>query len=131
MKGRVEHRIPLSDPAVAILKTMASVPRNEFVFSGQQGGALPSDAMAKMLRRTKRTDGQRHGFRSAFAQWAAERTNYFRVREMALAHKIGSNVERTYHRRDLFDRRRRLMDDWARFCAQPATGDVVPLRARR
>jgi hypothetical protein len=48
---------------------------------------------------------------------------------MALAHNVGSAVERAYQRSDLFERRRGLMDDWATFCAQPATGEVVPLRA--
>src|SRR5438874_7576251 len=62
--------------------------------------------------------------------WAAERTAYqFEVREMALAHNVGSAVERSYQRSDLFERRRALMDDWAKFCNHAATGDVVPLRS--
>jgi integrase len=75
-----------------------------------------------------------HGFRSTFSTWAAERTNYsFEVRELALAHSVGSQVERAYQRSDLFDRRRRLMQDWAEFCAAPAaaSGEVVALRSAR
>jgi integrase len=73
-----------------------------------------------------------HGFRSAFRDWTEERTNYPReVAEQALAHTIGTAVERAYRRTDLFEKRRRLMEEWAAFCASPAaTGDVVPLRAR-
>ena len=73
-----------------------------------------------------------HGFRSAFGDWAAERTIYpNEVVEMALAHAIRGKVEAAYRRGDLFAKRHRLMDDWATFCAQPPTekGEtVVPLR---
>ena len=71
-----------------------------------------------------------HGFRSTFRDWAAERTNYpNHVVEMALAHAIGDKVEAAYRRGDLFDKRRRLMDEWARFCNTPASaGDVIQLR---
>jgi integrase len=73
-----------------------------------------------------------HGFRSTFRDWAAEQTNFPReVAEMALAHTVGSDVERAYQRTDLFDKRRRLMSAWAGFCAKPAVGagNVRPLRA--
>jgi integrase len=72
-----------------------------------------------------------HGFRSTFRDWAAERTAYpSEVAEMALAHTVGSAVERAYARSDLFDRRRALMADWADYCggAGAATGEVVPIR---
>jgi integrase len=74
-----------------------------------------------------------HGFRSTFRDWAAERTATPReVCEQALAHTIGNAVEAAYRRGDLFDKRRRLMDAWAEFCAtRPAksTHKVVPLRS--
>jgi integrase len=72
-----------------------------------------------------------HGFRSTFRDWAAETTSFPRdVVEMALAHTVGNQVEAAYRRGDLFEKRRRLMDDWARFCEIPAAnGEVVPLRA--
>jgi integrase len=71
-----------------------------------------------------------HGFRSTFRDWASERTNYPRdVAEMALAHAIGDKVEAAYRRSDLFEKRRRLMTDWATFCgrARPK-GGVVGIR---
>ena len=71
-----------------------------------------------------------HGFRTTFRDWAAERTNFPNdVVEMALAHAIDDKVEAAYRRGDLFEKRRRLMDAWAEFCAKPSkTGAVVPLR---
>ena len=75
-----------------------------------------------------------HGFRSTFRDWAAERTNFpHEVAEMALAHAVGSKTEEAYRRGDLFDKRRKLMDSWATFCAkvEPKKGTVVPLRRAR
>ncbi len=74
-----------------------------------------------------------HGFRSTFRDWAAEQTAFpSEVAEMALAHTIGDRVEAAYRRGDLFEKRRRLMDEWARFClSPPKAGDVVPLRSVR
>ena len=77
--------------------------------------------------------GTVHGFRSSFRDWAAERTSFPReVAEMALAHSVGSDVEQAYRRGDLFDKRRRLMDAWADYCAKPSgAGAVTPIRAVR
>ena len=86
--------------------------------------------MAMLMRRMK-VDATVHGFRSGFRDWAAECTGYaHEVAEMALAHTIENKVERAYRRGDLFDKRRRLMDDWATYCATiPAVGaNVTPLR---
>lgn len=85
--------------------------------------------MLMLLRRMKRDDLTAHGFRSSFSDWAAERTAYPReVVEMALAHAIESKVEAAYRRGDLFEKRRQLMEAWARFCAGPGTAaQVVPL----
>jgi integrase len=86
--------------------------------------------MLMLLRRMKRDDLTAHGFRSTFSDWAAERTAYPReVVEMSLAHAIGNKVEAAYCRGDLFEKRRQLMADWARFCAAPSAGEVVELRA--
>jgi len=72
-----------------------------------------------------------HGFRSTFRDWTAERTGYAReVAEMALAHTIENKVEAAYRRGDLFEKRRRLMTDWAAYCSMPSSGDVVPLRQK-
>ena len=74
-----------------------------------------------------------HGFRSTFRDWAAERTNYPRdVAEMALAHAIGDKVEAAYRRGDLFDKRARMMADWAKFLARPeAKGRVIGMQSKR
>jgi integrase len=99
-------------------------------------GAVPKRpqsimAMAMVLRRMKRDDLTVHGFRSCFRDWVGETTSTPReVAEAALAHVLGDKTELAYARGDLFDKRRRLMDNWATFCARPATGGtVVPLRA--
>ena len=76
-----------------------------------------------------------HGFRSTFRDWCAERTSYpGDMAEMALAHAVGNKVEAAYRRGDLFEKRRRLMDEWARFCATPQSksqNNVAHLRANR
>jgi integrase len=89
-------------------------------------------ALLGLLRRMGRSDITAHGFRSTFRDWAAERTNFpSEVAEMALAHAVGSKVEAAYRRGDLFDKRRRLMEAWAEYCAKaPAEkGSVIALRA--
>src|SRR5205823_9485179 len=101
------------------------------VFPGPRR-ALPMSnmTMLMLLRRMRRGDLTAHGFRSTFSDWAAERTAYPReVVEMALAHTIGNKAEAAYRRGDLFEKRRRLMADWARFCEAPRAGEIVPLRA--
>ncbi len=88
-------------------------------------------AMAMVLRRMGRADLTVHGFRSTFRDWCGEATNYPReVAEAALAHTLSDKVEAAYRRGDMFDKRRRLMEEWAEFCSRPMmqTGDVVPLR---
>ena len=128
MKGGREHRVPM--PARA-LEIVGDVPRERgeaFVFPGQRAGAsLSNMALLGVLRRMGRGDLTVHGFRSTFRDWAAETTGYPRdVVEMALAHAIGDKVEAAYRRGDLFKKRRRLMDAWARYCASPpAAGDKV------
>jgi integrase len=87
--------------------------------------------MTPLLQRMGRDDLTVHGFRSTFRDWAAERTNFPReVVEMALAHRVGTQVELAYRRSDLFEKRQRLMDDWARYCARKLGGEVVQLRER-
>lgn len=128
MKAGKEHRVPLSPRALEILED-ARLLSGEHIFTGPQGGKLSGMAMAMLLRRMG-VDVTVHGFRSAFRDWAAECTGYaHEVAEMALAHTIGNAVERAYRRGDLFEKRRRLMTDWAVFCTDGATGgDVVPIR---
>jgi integrase len=100
------------------------------VFPGLKRGR-PLRNMSALLKRMGRDDLTVHGFRSTFRDWAAERTSFPReVVEMALAHRVGTEVELAYRRSDLFERRRRLMDAWADYCATAAGSEVVPLRRR-
>ena len=137
IKGEKEHRVPLSSRAVAILKEMtagAEPGEEDFVFpGGRKGRPLSNMAMLTLLKRMKRSDLTVHGFRSTFRDWAAERTNYPReVAEMALAHVVGDKVEAAYRRGDLFKKRSRLMDEWARFCNTVAkAGDVVSIGGQK
>jgi integrase len=131
MKSKREHRVPLSPRALEIL---AVLPRaGEWVFPGLKAARpLSTLAMLTTLRRLGRHDLTVHGFRSTFRDWAAETTAYpNHVVEMALAHAIGDQVEAAYRRGDLFEKRRRLMLDWATYCTRsaPQVGTVTPLRA--
>jgi integrase len=134
MKIGKEHRVPLSAPAIAVLTAMMTVRQNDYVFPGNRHLSLSNTSMLMLLRRMGRGDLTVHGFRSSFRDWAAERTNYpNEVVEMALAHSISNKVEKSYRRGDLFDKRRRLMDDWANFCNAEQIADspkVVGMRAK-
>jgi integrase len=133
MKAGREHRVPLSAPALAIL---AELPREgEYVFPGaREGEAISNMTMMAVVRRMKRNNITIHGFRSTFCDWAAERTGYpNEAIEMSLAHTISNKVEAAYRRGDLFERRRRLMSDWATYCgggvvSADSDGKVRPLR---
>jgi integrase len=135
IKGGREHRVPLSDRAIEILRALPTESKNPSVFIGSRRGGLSNMAMASIPKRMNRDDITVHGFRSTFRDWAAERTNYpNHVVEMALAHAVGDKVERAYRRGDLFEKRRRLMAEWARYCGtMVSTGDtaVVPFRGIR
>jgi integrase len=133
MKAGREHRVPLCDRAIEILQEM-KVLGGDIVFPGTRRGKPFNDsALRVMLDRKGRGDVTPHGFRSSFRDWAAERTAFPReVAEMALAHTVGDQVERAYRRGDLFEKRRRLMDEWSRFCASPpSSGEVMPIAIRK
>lgn len=120
MKASREHRVPLSKPAIEILK---SLPREaDFVFLGARAlKPLSNMALLKVLERMGRSDLTMHGFRSTFRDWCSETTAYPReVAEMALAHTISDSVEGAYRRGDLFRKREQLMQDWARYCGSQA-----------
>ncbi len=129
MKAGREHRAPLSDRAVEILRSLKPLSQHH-VFVGSKG-KMSSMAMAMLLRRMG-YDATVHGSRSAFRNWAAECTGYpHEVCEMALAHTIENKAEAAYRRGDLFEKRRRLMDDWASFCsgAAIAGATITPIRS--
>jgi integrase len=135
MKAKKEHRVPLSAPTVELLRNLPREEGNEHVFIGPRRDGLSNMAMTSVLRRMKRDGITVHGMRSAFRDWAAERTNYpTEVVEQALAHTVGSKVERAYRRSDVLAKRARLMDEWARFCTiEPAeiTGRLIALNRNR
>ena len=109
MKAGREHRVALSDAAIAILSAMER--------KGDRVFPISDMAMLMLLRRMGRTDLTVHGFRSTFADWVSEQTGLpSEVREMALAHQVGDKVEAAYRRGDLFAKRRQLAEAWARFC---------------
>ena len=129
MKAGKEHRVPLSPQAI---KVVEGQPEGKYLFSGgKEGAPLSNMAMLELLKRMGRGDLTVHGFRSTFRDWAAECTSYpGEVCEMALAHAITDKVEAAYRRGDLFEKRRQLMLDWAKYCDAPK-GDVVPIARKR
>jgi integrase len=130
MKAGREHRVPLSRRALKIIKQMSQSRDGDFVFVGQKPGKpLSVMALEMVLRRMKIERATVHGFRSAFRDWAAECTVYTNeVCEAALAHVIENKTEAAYRRGDLFDKRRKLMDAWAVYCATPKTDKIVAFR---
>jgi hypothetical protein len=135
MKAGREHRVPLSDQAMAVLRELhrqRDDDADDWVFPGRgKGRPLSNMAMEMLLRRMKRDDLTVHGFRSTFRDWTAETTGYpGDVAEAALAHVVGDKVEAAYRRGDLFEKRSRLMADWAVFCDRVVQVDatVTPIR---
>jgi integrase len=128
MKSRRQHKVPLSEDAVAIAKKWIGT-GCPYVFPGRKRGKpLSGLAMLKVLERMGRSDITTHGFRATFRDWCAEHTGYPReLAEMALAHSVGTEVERAYARSDLIEKRRQLMKAWAEWCSKPskASGGAV------
>lgn len=156
MKAENDHRVPLSDAAVQLLRAQLVVPGTDdalptpaadaLVFPAPRGGML-SDAtlLAVIKRMNKQTERPRwvdpkdgrpavpHGFRSTFRDWVSERTSYpHEMAEMALAHVISSKVEAAYRRGDLFEKRHRMMADWAEFLGRvERPAQVIELRSKQ
>jgi integrase len=130
MKAGRDHRVPLSGAALALLARLPRVAGGDLVFQAPRGGPLSDMTLSAVLRRMA-VPAVPHGFRSTFRDWVAERTAYpGELAEMALAHTVGNKVEAAYRRGDMFEKRRRMMDEWAGFCAKvEAPGaQVLPLR---
>jgi integrase len=129
MKAGREHRVPLSADAVALLDELAILQpegvsaSDAMVFPGAKAGRpLSQMAMLMLLRRMERADLTAHGFRSTFRDWCAEATEFpSEMAELALAHTVGDKVEAAYRRGDMMEKRRKMMDDWAQFCAKGVT----------
>ena len=127
MKAAVLHRVPLCDEAMQVLKTMQEwrMGDSERVFNGERGGVLSDVAINKTLHSIA-PDVTVHGFRSSFRMWGAETTSYpSAVLEAALAHVNPNEVEASYQRSDLFERRRELMTAWGNYCG--SKGSVIQI----
>ena len=115
MKAGREHRVPLSDAALHLLKALPRLADSPLVFPAPRGGQL-SDMTLNAVMRRMQVDAVPHGFRSTFRDWVAERTNHPReLAEQALAHTLESKVEAAYRRGDALDKRRGMMQEWAEF----------------
>jgi len=141
MKAGREHQVPLSDAALALLKSLPE--SGEIVFSGTKGQPLSDMSLTAVIRRMNGEDRPVwvdangdgitiHGFRSSFRMWAAETTSYPReVAEHALAHQLPDAVERAYQRGSQFAKRAALMAEWAAYCDKvPGKAEMTPITRR-
>ncbi len=132
MKAGKEHRVTLTDEAVALLEKMPRLNSSPYVFAAPREGQLSDMSLSAVMRRMHKDDIERggqgffdsksrrpavpHGLRSTFRVWVAEKTDYPReMAEIALAHTVGNEVERAYFRSDMVDKRRGMMKAWDRF----------------
>jgi integrase len=146
MKADRPHRVPLSTDALVLLRGLPLLADNQLVFPAARGGPLSDATLSAVMRRIhdaaiedartgyldpmSKRPAVPHGLRSSFRDWAAERTSYpGEMAELALSHKIASAVEASYRRGDQFEKRRRMMEDWATFLSGKERGQVVPIRA--
>lgn len=133
MKARETHVVPLSPPAVALLRRRWNERTSDdgLVFSADGEKPISDMTMTKLLRNDGITGATVHGFRSSFTDWAAEKTDFPKeVADKALAHKLSNQVEAAYRRTDFFDKRRDLMARWAEFLeAGEAAASINPSEA--
>jgi integrase len=133
MKAGREHRVPLSDPAVAILAKLIEIRMSDFVFPGQRSKQpLSPTAMEMVLIRMRIKDATVHGFRSSLRDWVGNETHFAReVAEAVLAHVVGDAAEQAYRRSDALEKRRELMRAWAAHCDPTSVDEkVTPLRRK-
>jgi integrase len=131
MKAGVEHRIPLSERAITILKKIKLLPsRSDYVFPGNRiGKPLSNMAMAAVLKRMGRGRITVNGFVSTFSDYVSEQTLFsHETREHALAHGISDKAEASYRRGDQFEKRRKLMESWAVFCEPRKVAKIVSFK---
>jgi integrase len=128
-KAAREHRVPLSNRALAILDELKAARIGDYVFPGLKPKRPLSNMAFEMLLRRAKSDYTAHGFRSSFRDWAGNETHFPReLAEAALAHVVGDETERAYRRSDALARRRELMDAWARHCEGDVARNVVAFR---
>lgn len=116
MKMKRIHRVPLCARALEILDEAEKISGDsDLIFASLRGKLLSDMTLSKLIKELG-YDADIHGFRTSFRTWAQEKTDFPReVAETALAHGVGDAVERAYARSDLFDKRREMMDEWAKF----------------
>lgn len=145
MKAGKEHRVPLTKEAVALLEALPRIEGSPYVFAAVRGGMLSDMSISAVMRRMHESEVEAkrtgyldprskrpavpHGLRSTFRDWAAEKGFERDMAEMALAHSVGSAVERAYRRSDMLERRRAMMEAWGRFVEGAKAPSVVQIRA--
>lgn len=147
MKMGKEHRIPLTKDALELLKALPRFKDNPLVFPAARGGQLSDMTLSATMRRLHEADIEAggagfidrknkrpavpHGLRSTFRDWIAERTTFpGEMAEVALAHRIGNDVEAAYRRGDMIQKRRAMMEAWGRFLHGSPVGKVVEMSRR-
>jgi integrase len=127
MKAGREHRVPLSDAAVELLERLYASPKTgNFVFPGERPNRPLSNMAMEMVTRRLKADFTVHGFRSSFRDWIGNETHFPRdLAEMSLAHALGDETEQAYWRSDALEKRRELMEAWARYCGTPRPANVI------
>jgi integrase len=132
MKSGREHRVPLSESALAILEKFGEARVSEFIFPGQGAGRPLSEMVLRRMLRRDADVVTVHGFRSSFRDWAGNETHFPReLAEAALAHVVGDKAEQAYRRSDALEKRRALMEAWAQWCEpREAADNVTPLRRK-
>lgn len=144
MKAKREHRVPLTPDALALLKALPLVEGSPYVFPAARGGALSDMSLSAVMRRMQEAETAQdrkgwvdprsgrpavpHGLRSTFRDWAAETGVARDMAEIALAHTVGSEVERAYRRSDMLERRRALMVAWGAACRGERSNNVIAFR---
>jgi integrase len=129
MKTNEAFSVPLSDRALAILRTLEATPGdNPFVFAGRPQRPLSNMALAMLLRRMD-VDVTAHGMRTSFRTWCSEVAHVeFELAELCLSHRIGSAVSRAYNRTTMTERRRPIMAAWADYVTGKTSDNVVTLK---
>ena len=123
-KTKQEHRVPLAPQAIKLLLSLPTMAGTTKLFPSTRGGALSDMALSQLMRGMRdrgelHVEAVPHGFRSTFRDWGAEQTSYpDEIRKAASGHTVGDSVQQAYQRTDLLEKRRRMMDDWAKFIDQ-------------
>ena len=123
-KARQEHRVPLQPQAIRLLKTLPKLAGTQLIFPSRTSKSLSDMAFSQLMRGMRdrgelTVEAVPHGFRSTFRDWAAEQTAYAdEIRKAASGHAVGDSVKEAYQRTDLLDKRRNLMNDWAKYLDQ-------------